>query len=142
LRVDPGSRNVIPGRVTFSIDARHPDEAILERFAGELEARIAAEAAAAGRGAVIEDVLSFAPTAFDAGCVAAVRAAAERCGYRHRDMVSGGGHDACNIARIAPAAMVFCPCVGGVSHTEAEDIRPEWATAGANVLLHAVLAKA
>ena len=73
---------------------------------------------------------------------ALTREAAERCGYSSRDIVSGGGHDACNIARIASAAMVFCPCIDGISHNEAENIRPEWATAGANVLLHALLARA
>jgi len=71
-----------------------------------------------------------------------VRNAAATCGLVYRDIVSGGGHDACNIARIAPAAMVFVPCIGGLSHTEAEAITPEWAEAGANTLLHAVLATA
>ncbi len=142
IRAEPGSRNVIPGRVVFSVDLRHPFAATLGTMAEELKAALRTAAREAGVAVAIEDVLHFAPTAFDAACVAAVREAAEICGFGHRDMVSGGGHDACNIARIAPAAMVFCPCVGGVSHTEAEAITPEWATAGANALLQAVLAKA
>jgi N-carbamoyl-L-amino-acid hydrolase len=142
LRIEPGSRNVIPGRAAFSVDLRHPVAATLAAMTEELKAAIQESAKAAGVEAKITDVLYFAPTAFDKSCVGAVRTAAESCGYRHRDIVSGGGHDACNIARIAPAAMVFCPCIDGVSHTEAENIRPEWATAGANVLLHAILAKA
>ncbi|MBL4544333.1 MAG: M20/M25/M40 family metallo-hydrolase, partial [Rhodobacteraceae bacterium] len=77
--------------------------------------------------------------AFDAGCVAAVRAAADRLGYSHMDIVSGAGHDACWINDVAPAAMVMCPCVDGLSHNEAEEITPEWAEKGANVLMHAVL---
>jgi N-carbamoyl-L-amino-acid hydrolase len=142
LRVEPGSRNVIPSRVVLTVDLRHPDAAALAAMTERLKQTITESAAANGVGSAIDEVLYFAPTAFDRGCVAAVRAAAELCGYRHRDLVSGGGHDACNIANIAPAAMVFCPCVGGISHAEAEDIRPEWAEAGANVLLQAALARA
>ena len=78
-------------------------------------------------------------TSFDKACVDAVRRAAERLGYSHKDMVSGAGHDACHIASVAPTAMIFCPCVGGVSHNEAEEISPEWAAAGADVLFHAVV---
>ena len=142
LQVDPGSRNVIPGRVRFSVDARHPDSSRLASLVDAIENAVRAGCAEAQVDVGIADVLSFAPTSFDESCVAAVRAAADNCGLSHRDIVSGGGHDACNIARIAPATMVFCPCVDGISHAEAEDIRPEWAEAGANVLLQAVLAKA
>jgi len=81
----------------------------------------------------------FDPPAFDAGCVGAIRAAAERLGYTHMDIVSGAGHDACWINDVAPTAMVMCPCVGGLSHNEAEEISAEWAAAGANVLFHAVV---
>jgi len=68
-----------------------------------------------------------------------VRDAAERLGYSHMDIVSGAGHDACWINKVAPTAMIMCPCVDGLSHNEAEDITPEWAAAGTDVLLHAVL---
>ena len=68
-----------------------------------------------------------------------VVAAAERLGYSHRDIVSGAGHDACLINRVAPTAMIMCPCVGGLSHNEAEEISQEWAAAGTDVLFHAVL---
>ena len=84
-------------------------------------------------------VNAFDPPAFDAGCVGMVRAAAERLGYSHRDIVSGAGHDACYVNRVAPTAMIMCPCEGGLSHNEAEAILPEWAEKGTNVLLHAVL---
>ena len=77
--------------------------------------------------------------AFDEGCVTAIRSAAERLGYSHMDLISGAGHDACWINRVAPTAMVMCPCVDGLSHNEAEEITKEWAKAGADVLLHAVL---
>ena len=142
LSVRPGSRNVIPGSVTLTIDARHPDGTVLARMADELASRIGSVVASPGLTVRVDEVLSFDPTAFDQSCVAAVRSTAEQCGYGHRDMVSGGAHDACNIARIAPATMIFCPCVDGISHSEAEDIRPEWANAGANVVLHAALEKA
>jgi N-carbamoyl-L-amino-acid hydrolase len=87
----------------------------------------------------IEQVGHFDPVAFDEGCVKAVRDAAERLGFSHRNIVSGAGHDACWINRVAPTAMIFCPCVDGLSHNEDEKIFPEWAEAGANVLFHAVV---
>ena len=78
----------------------------------------------------IEVAGHFDPVTFDEGCVKAIREAAERLGYSHRDIVSGAGHDACWINRVAPTAMVMCPCVGGLSHNEAEEISKEWAAAG------------
>ena len=86
-----------------------------------------------------EQVGGFDPVTFDAGCVKAIRDAAERLGYSHRNIVSGAGHDACWINRVAPTAMVMCPCVDGLSHNEAEEITKEWAGAGADVLFHAVV---
>ena len=83
--------------------------------------------------------VSFALGFDDETCVSAVRAAAERLGYSHMNLISGAGHDACWVNRVAPTAMIMCPCVGGLSHNEAEDISPEWAAAGTDVLLHAVL---
>jgi len=71
--------------------------------------------------------------------VRAVRDAAEPLGYSHRDIISGAGHDACWINRVAPTAMVMCPCADGLSHNEAEEISPAWARAGADVLFHAVV---
>ena len=79
---------------------------------------------------------------FDAGCVGLVRDAARRLGLLHMDIVSGAGHDAVHVASVAPAAMIFVPCKDGISHNEIEDARPEHLEAGANVLLHAVLARA
>ena len=87
----------------------------------------------------IEQVGHFDPVTFDEGCVSAVRKAAEKLGYSHRNIISGAGHDACWINKVAPTAMVMCPCVDGLSHNEDEEISREWATAGTDVLLHAVL---
>jgi N-carbamoyl-L-amino-acid hydrolase len=94
---------------------------------------------ALGVGFESQIVGQFDPPTFDEGCVAAVRGAAERLGYSHMNLVSGAGHDACWINRVAPTSMVMCPCVDGLSHNEAEDISPEWAEKGANVLFHAVV---
>jgi N-carbamoyl-L-amino-acid hydrolase len=139
VEVWPNSRNVIPGRAVFTVDIRSPDRAVLDAMKAEIEAAAPRIAEALGLGITIEPVGHFDPVAFDPGCVAAVRRAAERLGYSHRDIVSGAGHDACWINRVAPTAMVFCPCEGGLSHNEAEAISPEWAEKGANVLFHAVV---
>ncbi len=108
-----------------------------------MEARLRTEAQAIcdamGLEIAFEKVGGFDPVDFDAGCVAAVREAAERLGYSHTNIISGAGHDACWINRVAPTAMVMCPCVDGLSHNEAEEISPDWAAAGANVLFHAVV---
>ena len=137
--VFPNSRNVIPGRVVFTVDFRSPDLAKLDGMKARLEAEAPAIAEALGLGIEIEVAGHFDPVTFDAGCVSAVRDAAERLGYSHMDLVSGAGHDACWVNRVAPTAMVMCPCVDGLSHNEAEEISPEWAEKGANVLFHAVV---
>ncbi|MDE0812133.1 MAG: Zn-dependent hydrolase [Alphaproteobacteria bacterium] len=137
--VYPNSRNIIPGKAVFTIDFRHPDKAVIAEMETELRTGAAKIAEATGLGMEIEQVGGFDPVTFDEGCVSAVRNAAERLGYTHRDLVSGAGHDACWINRVAPAAMVMCPCVGGLSHNEAEEISPDWARAGTDVLFHAVV---
>ena len=139
VEVYPNSRNVIPGRVVFTIDIRSPDEEVLNEMRARIEDGIATICDAMDIGFEIEPVGHFDPVTFDEGCVKAVRDAARRLGYSHRDIVSGAGHDACWINRIAPTAMVFCPCVDGLSHNEAEEISKEWARAGADVLFHAVV---
>ncbi|MEM1346487.1 MAG: Zn-dependent hydrolase [Pseudomonadota bacterium] len=137
--VFPNSRNVIAGKAVFTVDFRTPDAAKLAAMKARLEAEATAIAEALGLLIEIEPVGHFEPITFDPGCVSALRRAAEHLGHTHRDIVSGAGHDACWINRVAPTAMVMCPCVGGLSHNEAEEITPEWAKAGADVLLHAVL---
>lgn len=137
--VYPNSRNIIPGKAVFTIDFRHPDKAVIAEMEAQLRAGAKEIADAIGLEMQIEQVGGFDPVTFDEGCVTAVRGAAERLGYSHRDLVSGAGHDACWINRVAPAAMVMCPCVDGLSHNEAEEISPEWARAGTDVLFHAVV---
>ena len=137
--VYPNSRNIIPGKAIFTVDFRHPEKSIMTSMEAEL--RVGAEKIAKEIGLImeIEPVGGFDPVTFDKECVATIRAAAEKLGYAHRDLVSGAGHDACWINRVAPTAMIMCPCVGGLSHNEAEEISQKWATAGADVLFHSVL---
>jgi N-carbamoyl-L-amino-acid hydrolase len=139
VKVFPNSRNVIPGKVIFTVDIRSPDQAKLDAMRGEVERAAAAVSAELGLGCAIEVVGHFDPVSFDAGLVKVVRTAAEKLGYSHMDIISGAGHDACWINRVAPTVMVMCPCAGGLSHNEAEEISPEWAAAGTDVLFHAVL---
>jgi N-carbamoyl-L-amino-acid hydrolase len=139
IEVHPNSRNVIPGKAVFTVDFRSPERAVIEDM--ETRLREGAEKICDGMGLSVEfeKTGGFDPVKFDEGCVSAVRHAAERLGYSHTNIISGAGHDACWINRVAPAAMVMCPCVDGLSHNEAEEISKDWAAAGANVLMHAVV---
>ncbi|ROU02896.1 Zn-dependent hydrolase [Histidinibacterium lentulum] len=139
IEVYPNSRNVIPGKAVFTVDLRSPDLAQIEEM--EAEVRTAAQEICERMGLEVtfEKVGGFDPVTFDEGCVAAVRNAAERLGYSHMPIISGAGHDACWINRVAPTAMIMCPCVDGLSHNEAEEITPDWAKKGADVLFHAVV---
>ena len=139
IDVFPNSRNVIPGKVVFTIDFRSPELCVIENMENRL--REGAKAICNEMGLLIEfeKVGGFDPVKFDETCINAVRSAAERLGYSYRDIISGAGHDACWINQIAPTAMIMCPCVGGLSHNEAEEISKEWSTAGAEVLFHAVV---
>ncbi|RYF68993.1 MAG: hydantoinase/carbamoylase family amidase, partial [Comamonadaceae bacterium] len=142
VQVHPNSRNVIPGRVTFTVDLRHGDDDGLSRMDARL--RAACDALRGdGRFAVdIVQTVYYPPAHFAPELVAAVRQGAERAGLPHLDIVSGAGHDAVYVARTAPAAMIFVPCKDGISHNEIEDAKPEHLTAGCNVLLHAMLDQA
>ncbi|ANJ98807.1 Zn-dependent hydrolase [Serratia plymuthica] len=139
-QITPNSRNVVPGKVFFSVEFRHPQEAVLEQMERRLLAAVA-EVDAGTLSTRAERIFQYQPIRFDQGCIDSVRQATQALGYSHRDMVSGAGHDACYLSRVAPTAMIFIPCVDGISHNELEDISPAWATAGANVLLNALLAQ-
>ncbi len=138
----PNSRNVIPGEVFMTCEFRHPQDATLAEMDAALKAGVEEIVARNGLTYDLKQVFDYPAVPFDEGCVSAVREAAKHLGYTHRDIVSGAGHDACYLARVCPTSMIFTPCVDGVSHNELEDIKPEWSTAGANVLMHAVLEKA
>jgi len=139
MEVYPNSRNIIPGRTVFTIDIRSPNKKVLDAMDARIRDGIAQICEAMDIAFEIEQVGHFDPVTFDEGCVKAIRDAAERLGYSHRNIVSGAGHDACWINSVAPTAMVMCPCVDGLSHNEAEEITKEWAQAGADVLFHAVV---
>ena len=139
MQFSPNSRNVLPGKVVFTVDIRSPDQAKLDGMRAQIEKRAAEICAEIGVGCAVEAVGHFDPVTFAPDLVSNVRAAAERLGYSHMNLISGAGHDACWAAKVAPATMVMCPCVGGLSHNEAEEITPDWARAGTEVLFHAVL---
>jgi beta-ureidopropionase / N-carbamoyl-L-amino-acid hydrolase len=139
MKFSPNSRNVLPGTVVFTVDIRSPELAKLNAMREQIESKAQEICQHAGVGYAMEAVGHFDPVAFDPTLVARVRKAAQDLGYSHMDIISGAGHDACWANRVAPSTMIMCPCVGGLSHNEAEDISREWATAGADVLFHAVV---
>jgi N-carbamoyl-L-amino-acid hydrolase len=139
IDVYPNSRNIIPGKVVFTVDMRTH---LLDKLNGMVE-----EFMARAPGLCEEIGVTFEPRSWGSSTRRPLTKnastpsaqAAERLGYSHMDIVSGAGHDACWINDVAPTAMVMCPCVDGLSHNEAEEISPQWATAGADVLFHAVV---
>ena len=139
MSVMPNSRNTIPGEVFFTIDIRNPDEDVLAQMAEQLEARVAAIVEKHGVEGKLDEIWDKAPVKFDPACIAAVAEAADSLGYRNQQMVSGAGHDACQICLVAPTSMIFVPCAGGLSHNEQESAEPADLEAGCNVLLHAML---
>ena len=142
VQVFPNSRNVIPGQVKFSIDLRNVDSERLDAMDAEIRSFIERTSKESGLPISIEQVSYFPPCPFEQGCVEAVGKGAKTLGYSSMDTVSGAGHDAVYMARLAPAGMIFVPCKDGISHNEIEDAKPEHLEAGCNVLLHAMLDRA
>jgi len=139
LEAKPGSPNVVPGEVFFTVDLRHPETTVLNQMESDITAAAEAIGIALGLEVSIDNIMHQPPVHFDPDCIAAVRNAATASGYSTCDIVSGAGHDAAYIARVAPAAMIFVPCRDGISHNEAEFTSKEQCAAGAQVLLQAVL---
>jgi N-carbamoyl-L-amino-acid hydrolase len=135
VNVHPNSRNVIPGRVKLTVDLRAADDDTLLAMDRALRDRCAQ----AGLPVTVDEVVYFAPQPFESSLVAAVRESADALGFTSMDVVSGAGHDAVYLARVAPAAMIFVPCKDGISHNEIEDARADHLEAGCNVLLQAML---
>lgn len=142
VQVFPNSRNVIPGAVKFSIDLRDVTRELHDRMDAELRESVDRTARETGLPIELREVSYYPPIAFHERCVGAVRRAAERLGYPHLPAISGPGHDAIHLARVAPAGMIFIPCKDGLSHNELEHAEPAHVEAGANVLLQAVLEEA
>jgi len=139
VQVHPNSRNVIPGRVKFSIDLRNATDALCEAMDADIRSVAAKLSAESGLPIEITPVSAYPAQPFHADCIAAVQKAADTLGYSNMRAVSGAGHDAVYMARLAPAGMIFIPCKDGISHNEIEDAKPEHIEAGCNVLLQAML---
>ncbi|AOK25540.1 Zn-dependent hydrolase [Burkholderia ubonensis] len=141
-RIANASRNTIAGDVAFTVDLRHPDDAMIADMEAAVRARFGAVAARRGVTVEIGRHWVSPATPFDPACIDAVQRAVKALGYPNQHIISGAGHDAIHLARHCPTAMVFIPCVGGLSHNEAEDALPDDVARGADVLLHAMLARA
>jgi N-carbamoyl-L-amino-acid hydrolase len=140
--VFPNSRNVIPGRVRFSIDLRNATTELLDAMDGEIRAFVDRTQDESGLAIELQEVAHYAPCPFDPGCIAVVERAAASLGESHMHVTSGAGHDAVYLARVAPTSMIFVPCKDGISHNEIEDADPSHLAAGASVLLHCMLDRA
>ena len=139
IKAEPGSRNTVPERLIVNVDLRHPDPAVLDEMDRLFRAFVAETCEAKGLQGRVEELWHMPVTEFDPDCVDAVRSATAELGYSSMEMVSGAGHDALYVAKVAPTSMIFVPCKDGVSHNEAEDAKPEDLEAGCNVLLQAML---
>ncbi len=142
LSIAKSSRNTIPGLLNFTVDLRHHRDADIEAMEQQVRARLLAIAEKRGLSVTISPHWISPATPFDADCVACVQSSVDALGYSQQRIVSGAGHDAIHLARYCPTAMIFIPCVGGLSHNEAEDVLPEDVRQGTDVLLNAVLKRA
>jgi beta-ureidopropionase / N-carbamoyl-L-amino-acid hydrolase len=136
------SRNVIPGEIAFTVDIRSPRAETLDAIDKDLRSAAAEIAARRKVEIALDAIWRKEPTVFNPKLVDAVESAAKALGYSHRRITSGAGHDACNLANVVPTAMIFVPCKDGVSHNELEDATQADCAAGANALMHTVLALA
>ena len=139
IKAEPGSRNTVPERLIVNVDLRHPDPAVLDEMDRLFRTFVAKACEAKKLQGLVEELWHMPVTEFDPNCVDAVRRATAELGYSSMEMVSGAGHDALYVAKVAPTSMIFVPCKDGVSHNEAEDVKSEDLEAGCNVLLHAML---
>lgn len=139
IHADPASSNTVPGKLTFTVDIRHPDKTSYAAMIDGFHTCVAEACEGLDLPVTIDCFWTAPGVEFDADCINAVRDAAVECGYAALEMVSGAGHDAVNVSKVAPTSMIFIPCEGGISHNEAENVTPEHAEAGCNVLLQAIL---
>jgi N-carbamoyl-L-amino-acid hydrolase len=131
--VSPGSPNTVPGKTSFTIDMRHPSDAVLDAHEKKLHEIVATKAAPCP--ATIERVMVVPPTDFAPLVIDLVRAKTNTLGLSNMDMPSGAGHDAMHIAQLCPTGMIFVPCERGISHNEIENASPSDLAAGARVLV-------
>jgi N-carbamoyl-L-amino-acid hydrolase len=139
INAEPGSSNTVPGRLEITIDIRHPQAAQYEQMLEEYNKAVRDACDQLELDVQMSCFWEAPGITFDARCIEAVRSSARGHGYTTREMCSGAGHDSCNVHTVAPTSMIFIPCEGGLSHNEAENVLPEDAAAGANILLGAIL---
>lgn len=139
VKVNPNSRNVIPGSVFFSVDLRHPKDETLIAMKQELESAVSAVCNELGLRQELKEIWYNPPAPFNPKCIDTVRDAAKDAGFSHMDIVSGAGHDAGYVSKVAPTGMIFIPCADGISHNEVESATAEDLAAGCDVLLRAML---
>jgi len=137
----PNSRNVVPSRVFTTVDLRHTEVEVLDRMEERLNETVSSISAKHRVSGKLDRIWNSPPVEFDVDCVDAVRESAKKIGHPMREIVSGAGHDAVYVSRVAPTAMIFIPCKDGISHNEIESATPEHVGAGASVLLEAVLTR-
>jgi N-carbamoyl-L-amino-acid hydrolase len=135
----PNSRNVVPSRVFMTVDLRHTKVEVLDRMEKRLKQAVAEICLQHQISETLDRIWNSPPVVFDVECVGAVRESAKKVGHPLREIVSGAGHDAVYVSRVAPTAMIFIPCKDGISHNEIESATPEHVGVGASVLLEAVL---
>jgi N-carbamoyl-L-amino-acid hydrolase len=135
----PNSRNVVPGEVFFTVDFRHPDDKVLDAMEAKLRAALAEILPSLKLTYTEARIWNSPAVKFAPELSECVRIGAQKAGFSSRDMISGAGHDAAYVARVAPTTMIFVPCAGGISHNEAESTSFDECAAGAQVLLNAVL---
>ena len=138
----PGSPNTVPGRLRFTVDLRHRQQQLYRALRDGLEQIVAEALKRCQLQGSVRCYWEAPGVTFDERCVRAVREAAGALGYSNMEIISGAGHDSCNVAEVAPTSMIFVPCAGGLSHNEAEEADPADLEAGANVLLNAMLSLA
>jgi N-carbamoyl-L-amino-acid hydrolase len=139
MKVVPSSRNTIPGEVFLTVEFRHPDDSILLTMANEFIQFCEHTSSKTDVKIKPVEIWHNPPVRFDEMCIDAVDRAAQSLGYKNQKMISGAGHDAIQVSRKVPSAMIFVPCEAGLSHNESENAKPEDLEAGCNVLLHAML---
>lgn len=141
ISAEPGSTNTVPGKVRLTVDFRHPQADALQQMDRRLKA-LAGRQETALCPVSLSRTWHSPPVTFADACITAVQEAVDACGVSAKTMASGAGHDSVYLSRVAPTGMIFIPCRDGLSHNELEEITPEQAALGANVLLHALLGAA
>ena len=142
IRLHPDLINVVAARAVLTIDLRNTDNDALTRVEAEVAAAAQEIAQAQGVTVASRSTARFAPVDFDPRIIDLVEAVALAHGNSQRRMPSGAGHDAQMIARMCPTGMIFVPSARGLSHNVAEYTNPDDLEAGANVLLHVLMALA